>query len=339
VRIFALLLSVGCLTTALACASKPPPPPMIETEEAKLDPARGGPAGSPSATAAASSKPDDFSLGSMFGTGGGTKAAPSKSAGDDAPPAASPGPPEVKLLAPGKAPLEQLRHSFRSGGKQKLEMKSKTRVTGASLPIPPISLNIPMESQIVEVNKAGEARFKFSAGPFQTGMGGGGGALGGLGALFGGGGGGGTPQKIAGWGWITQRGVIREYHVEEGAQNGDAPVETGDPFPEEAVGVGARWQVKQVLDEKDGPVEQTTVYELLSFEKKKKLVTTRFERVQVPTGGSNAGAGEKSNGELVFHLGEVYPTGKLSMTRAMALDIPGMQGGLKLASQVVISRR
>jgi hypothetical protein len=319
----------------VACASKPPPPPVIETQEAKLDPSRGGPATETSSKPASN---DDASFGFGALTGGGKPAPTPSGAGPATAPAtdATPGPPEVTLLDAGSAPKKELRHVFAVGAKQKLVMKSKTRVTGANLPIPPISLTVPMSSKVVKVNKAGDARFEFSAGPFQTGMGGGG--LGALGGLLGGGGGGGSSKKFAGWGWITARGVIREYHVEEGAENGDAPVESGDPFPEEAVGVAARWKVKQILDDKDGPVEQLTVYRLVKLDVAKKLVVTSFERTQVPTGGGGAGAA-KSSGDLIFHLGDVYPTGKLSMARAMAIDVPGMTGSLKLVSDVVIQKR
>jgi hypothetical protein len=152
------------------------------------------------------------------------------------------------------------------------------------------------------------------------------------------GGGGGAPEKIAGWGWMTSRGVMKEFHVEEGATDGDAPVETGDPFPEEAVGVGARWEVKSVVQEKDGPVQQVSVYELLKLDKK--TAHTKLSRSQFPVGQDAGAATARSDGELVFRFGDIYPTGRLAMTRNMSLNLPGLEGSaIQLASEVTISKR
>ncbi|MBE7485428.1 MAG: hypothetical protein HS104_36355 [Polyangiaceae bacterium] len=310
-----------CLLAA-ACASKPPPPPVIETQEAQVGPKK-----------SASETPDETRpTPAVAQSPGGPAPAPTPLAGAETGPSAAP---QVKLLEPGAEPRRALRHSF-GKGKQLLGMKAKTRVKGANLPLPTISLSAPMEAQIVEVNKAGEARFKFQAGPFKSGTGAGGGVAGALGSLMGGGGG--APEKIAGWGWLTNRGVMKEFHVEEGATDGDAPVETGDPFPEEAVGVGASWEVTSVVQEKDGPVQQVSVYELTKLDKK--AAHTKLTRTQTPVGQGDGAAVAKSSGELVFRFGEVYPTGRLEMTRNMSLALPGLEGSsIQLASEVVISKR
>jgi hypothetical protein len=309
-----------CLLLA-ACASKPPPPPVIETQEAELGP-RQSKSEAPEKSAPAAATAESASAGAAP-----TPIAAAEGGGSSAP--------QVKLLQAGAEPRRPLRHAF-GKGKQLLSMKAKTKVKGANLPLPIISLSAPMEAQIVEVNKAGEARFKFQAGPFKSGTGGGGGVAGALGGLMGGGGG--APEKIAGWGWLTNRGVMKEFHVEEGATDGDAPVETGDPFPEEAVGVGASWQVTSVVSEKDGPVQQVSVYELTKLEKK--AAHTKLTRTQTPVGQGDGAATATSSGELVFRFGDVYPTGRLEMTRSMSLALPGLDGSaLQLASEVVISKR
>jgi len=244
----------------------------------------------------------------------------------------------VTLLEAGATPRRTLTHKFKKGSAQRLVMKSKTRIKGASMPLPTITVDAPMEAKIVELNAAGEAKFQFKAGPFKTGTGGGGGGLPGmLGGAFGGG----TPEKIAGWGWITPQGRVKEFHVEEGASDGDAPVEKGDPFPTEAVGVGARWQVESTFEEKGVTVQQTSTYELVKLDKK--AAYTQVSRVQVPVGSADTSAAgsAKSSGQLVYHFGDVYPTGKLSMSRAMQLDLTGLGGGppLTLSSDVTISKR
>jgi hypothetical protein len=306
-------LALAILALVVACASRPPPPPAIETQEAEI-----GPSSTPPTPPRAKSEPKlgkvDPDLPQHAGTSGTASS------------------PEVELLEAGQAPRRELRHEFKKGTAQKLSIKAKTRVKGASVPLPTLSMSAPMDARIVEVNKAGEARFELSAGPFQTG-GGGGGELGVLGGLLSGGG----SDKFAGWGWITARGIVKEFHVEEGAKDGDAPVESGDPFPVEAVGVGARWQVKSVLEEKGVPVQQTSTYELVKLDKK--AVHTKVSRVQVPLGGGEGDAAT-SEGELVFRFADVYPTGKLELSRALALDIPGLDGAkLQMTSEVTIGKR
>lgn len=313
----------ACIWLA-ACGAKQPPPPVIETQEAEVGPKR-----------AKKDVPDEATS---------PGAAPAKASTDPAPAPLSAGPPpsgsapQVTLLEAGAAPRRALRHSF-AKRTQKLAMRAKTKVKGANLPLPAILLSAPMEAQIVEIDKAGDARFKFHAGPFSSGTsgGGGGGAAGALGGLLGGGGGG-APEKISGSGWITPRGMIRDFQVEEGASDGDAPVETGDPFPEEAVGVGARWKVTSLVQEKDGPVQQESLYELVKLDKQ--AAHTKLARTQTPVGNADAGATATSTGELVFRFGDVYPTGKLEMTRKMSLALPGLDtSGIQLSSEVTISKR
>lgn len=315
--------ALAALALALAaCASKPPPPPVIETQEAELGRGQQTSAGAEENAA----RPADTAAPS------GPATAPTPLAAKEATASSTP---EVKLLETGAEPRRPLRHAF-GKGTQLSSMKAKTRVKGANLPLPTISLSAPMKAQIVEVNKAGEARFKFEAGPFASGSGGGGGMAGALGGLMGGGGG--APKKIAGWGWMTSRGVMKEFHVEEGATDGDAPVETGDPFPEEAVGVGARWEVTSVVQEKDGPVQQHSVYQLVKLDKK--AAHTKLARTQIPVGQAGGAAVAQSSGELVFRFGDIYPTGRLEMTRTMNLALPGLDAtGIELASEVTISKR
>ena len=308
--------ALGLCLVAVACASRPPPPPVIETQEADPFPRR-APGDSPAAAPAAS--PTGVPAGSP---------AP----GTDKPTAAAP---VVTLLEPGAEPRRALRHVF-SKHKQLLTIKANTRVKGANLPLPPISLTAPMDATVVEVAAGGDARFKLTAGPFASG-GSGGGVAGALGGLMGGGGGG-APDKVVGWGWVTPRGVMKEFHVDEGAVDGDAPVETGDPFPEEAVGVGARWEVTSTVREKGGPVAQVSVYELVSLDKK--AVRTKLTRTQTPMGQADGAAAAQSSGELTFRFGDVYPTGRLEMTRNMTVDLPGLDGAaLQLSSEVTISKR
>ena len=95
-----------------------------------------------------------------------------------------------------------------------------------------------------------------------------------------------------------------------------------------------------MLEEKDGPVSQTSTYTLLSVDKKS--VHTKLHRVQAPLGSSGKGSpgNATSDGELVFAFADVYPTGKLQMLRALKIDMPGLDGSaLEMDSEVTIGKR
>jgi hypothetical protein len=304
----ALLLAAGC------AGRSQPPPPVIEDQPVDLQ-ARNVPPPEPADA---------------------PHATPGEGATDSAPsplPVATPpagGQPDIKLLDPGQEPRRVIRHSFKKGTAQKLSMTSATRVSGASLPLPSMSLDAPIVAKILEINSDGDARFTYTAGPFKTQTSGGSP----MGALLGGGGQGSMPEKVAGWGWITPQGVVREQHVTEGAKDGDAPMETGDPFPADPIGTGARWEVRTLVTEKGEQFIQTSSYELLSFDGK--TAKTKLQRVQQPLGDSPDPIAE-SSGELVYKLGQVYPTGTLSMQRAIQIAIPGADKlGLKMNSEVRI---
>lgn len=318
--------SCFCLAIALtACGTKKPPPPVIETQEAQIGPDKEDPPSetpevattAPPATTAV----NDGTAPKPLNTAGG-------SVGRDA---------EVTLLDAGKEPRKVAKHAFKTGGKQALMLVSKSRVTGAPVPMPPITMTAPMEIRILEVTGTGDARFSFKAGPFN--MGGAPSAGGGLGGMLGGMLGGGPPEKVAGKGLVSPQGLITEFKVEEGARDDQTPIEVGDALPAEAIGVGARWQVKVTLDEKDGPVRQTSTYELISF--KGNVLEAKVERVQEPEGGDESSpGGGRSSGTLKFKLGEVYPTGSMSMTKAFKLDLPGLSGSaMKMTSDVDIKRK
>lgn len=309
-------LSLGCVTLglALACAGSKPPPPVIETQEADLD--------APPSTAKDTEK-DTAEQGDLTSLDAGTN--PVAVSGNSTP--------TVTLLEPGAEPRKELRHTFVNGARQKLKMNAKTAIAGMA-GMPTISLSGPMDTQIVEV-KSGNAKFKIAGGPFKTSTSGGSDMAGAMGGLLGGAG----PQKFSGWGVISPVGVVTEFHLQEGGKMGEnAPVETGDPFPEEAVGAGARWEVKQTLQEKDGPVEQVSTYTLLKADKKQ--VQTEVSRVQTPLNPDAAGGTAESSGQLTFTLGSVYPTGKLTMTRKLSVDLPGLDAaGIQLSSDVTIAKR
>jgi hypothetical protein len=314
--IFAIAIAIA---GAWACGSSKPPPPVIETQAADIGPAEPPP--EPKSEPVASTEGVE-PVGKPVGKPESTTSTPATNQ------------PEITVLDAGKDPKKEIRHKFKKNARQKLLMQSTTRISGANLPLPSFTLDAPIEAKITEVNSAGEAKFAYTAGPFKTKTSGGGA----LGSLLGGmGGGGGPPEKIVGWGWITAQGVVKEQHVTEGMKDGDAPIETGDPFPADPIGVGARWEVVTVLVEKGTKYRQTSTYDLLKMDARS--VQTKVSRRQEPLAGSGDPVAE-SSGELAYKLGQIYPTGRLSMSRDVQVAIPGADElGLKMDSEVTIKAR
>lgn len=246
--------------------------------------------------------------------------------------------PEVKLLDAGSEPRRALRHTF-AKGKLKLELEAATKVSGpGGMALPSMTLRGPIEAEVVDVKKAGDARFKFSAGPLVSGSKAPGGEGAGLGELLGLSGASSAPKQIKGQALVSPRGVVSEFHLDEGGGVGDSPVESGDPFPEEAVGVGARWEVTSVVRERDGLMHQTSSYELVRLDKKQ--VTTKLSRTQTPLNADETTASAASTGELTFRFGDVFPTGHLSMTRDMSSEVPGLGAvSIHMVSEVTMTRR
>lgn len=326
---WALVWVLGC---AAACAAKKPPPPMIETQAAEVGGQRDdadiaqGDVGTPPPQGGSDSPPVPVPAGE------GPK--PLETQGPT--PIAAGGAPRVTLLKPGSEPRRIAKHTFRKGAKQSVKFASTSKITGISLPLPNIEMKAPIDIRILEVQKSGDAKFSYSAGPFAVSQGAGGGGLGGMLGGLAGGLGNKMPERVVASGWVTPQGIVREFNVEQGGQDGNAPVEVGDAFPNEAIGVGAEWQVDVTLDEKDGPINQTSVYELLSFAGN--TVKVKVRRTQQPVGGTS-GAGS-SEGTLSFTLGQFYPTGRSTMDKAMKVSIPGMDAAsLRMQSEVNVTKR
>ena len=317
----ALLLAL----LALGCGPKKPPPPVIETREVDLESRRQK--AETSSTQNGDSEVPQLDNESVVGEPGEDGPTPATATGGKL------STPKVELLNPGRAPRKKLMHIFGAGNGQKLFMSSNTKVTGANLPLPAMKLSGPIDTLIKEV-KNNEARFELSAGPFDSKNS----SSGPLGSLIDGMMGMSAPKKIVGWGWMTPQGIIREFHVTEGPEEG-APVEVGDAFPEEAIGLGARWKVRVVLHEKEGPVRQTSTYQLIRL--KGKVAETKVTRVQVPmNAGADAKEKGRSSGTLHFTLGEIYPLAKMTMSRAIKLDLPGAgKTPLKFKSRMEIKKR
>jgi len=165
--------------------------------------------------------------------------------------------------------------------------------------------------------------------------------------------------RIEGWIEVDDRGITRDVH---GTTPTGVPPRTQTmlgnirsalqsiPLPEDPVGIGARWEVRRVVDHQTHEVDQVVTYELLD------LVGTRGElRITVeqsaepqplhnlPDGGEanlDTYVGQGSGG-AIFDLTSVTPVATLSFQSAMHATAPGQGSQLTMETltQVVVQPR
>jgi hypothetical protein len=104
------------------------------------------------------------------------------------------------------------------------------------------------------------------------------------------------------------------------------------PFPEEAVGAGARWEVRQAISSGGQTIFQKTEYELVSIEGSAVSMKVKTEQTAPPQAVSNPAlpAGAEMNldkmsgtgtGTIVVHLDSLVPTSTLESTTSTAMTM------------------
>lgn len=239
--------------------------------------------------------------------------------------------PRVRLLAPGRAPLRPLRYKTSAGQKGQMTM-SLTMAMEMSLGAQTLpATNLPemryaMDYQITSVSAAGDIRYEFSlknpeviAGPGVAAP-----VLEAMRSAID------KMKGLRGHAVVTSRGVTREADMvmPEGADAALRQLVDGmrqtfrqisAPFPEEPVGVGAKWETVQRLNQNGVSLDQTAVSELTSLEKDQGriavLVSAKAEPQQVQSPNLPPGArmdlaslDAKGDGETAFDLGKMVPS-------------------------------
>lgn len=165
----------------------------------------------------------------------------------------------VQLLDPGVAPREQLRYSFTAGQVDRAQLDMNVQVLlvveGAATPMGNVpAVRVDMSMRMVGIAEDGSARLEFELRPVPAGS---------------------APDQ-RGWLRMDPHGRILDGQLEarEGqvTRNRDEVVraiqETMQrlalPLPEQAVGVGARWQLTQKVDAGPMKLEQVLEYTLRS---------------------------------------------------------------------------
>jgi hypothetical protein len=257
--------------------------------------------------------------------------------------------PAVTLLDAGAAPRQELRYRLEAGRTEYGAMRASMQMGGAMMPpvsSPPVTMRMVMRT--TDVNADGVARYEFEITSVDAASG----------AL--------APDAatgVGGWARIDARGLFLE-----GDFDLDAPVDPeaeqllGDlnqsiqemsaPFPLEAVGVGARWQVDSRIDAGGFRAEQTAEYTMLSRDGDRielQVTVTQSaasQSVSMPGMPPEVQARLESleaagSGTMNVDLTRLVPTSELDMriSMAMAIDMQGQtqRVDMDMQSQTSIS--
>lgn len=246
--------------------------------------------------------------------------------------AAGPGPasgtaPTVVLLEPGKNPRAPLRYSLPASFKKKMGM---TMGMGMDMVISGQSVNMRLPPMRIEmslsvIGKVGdrEARCKFEVTRADL-LPGGDKKLEGM-----------RPQLVAslkkmvgtsGTMIMDDRGVVRDMQLSLPADldpqtrqamesTGQAMSQLSSPLPEEPVGVGARWQVDQLIETNGLKLKQKAVFQLVSIKGKKGKVKTTITQTADPQVANLPGLPAGFKADLLSHSGAGSGAGDLDLAQ------------------------
>lgn len=270
----------------------------------------------------------------------------------------APGEYEIEILNEGAAPRSPLRLTPAVGRTQRCSMTVESSMSMAAggkrspkMEMPTIT--VAMEATASNVDPNGDITFDFSF-PDASGTGPGGGAVGAaLDGLIG----------LAGYGVMTDRGVSKEIGFLDTGLDASAQVMADSmkrslthisiPFPEEAVGVGARWKVTMGLDMDGIQLVQTATYTLDS--RTDSVITLSVELTQtapaqdlssgVPNLPSNASAKLNSleftgSGTLTMDLAQLLPTrGSVSVSgdTEIEMSMGGNEQEMEMGLEMVVT--
>jgi hypothetical protein len=211
---------------------------------------------------------------------GGTNAQGTKTETKVAPPTPS-GP--LKVLAAGSEPRKAFRLHPKPGDKQKLNLNTKVALdmkmadgqpSPIKLPSTSATLDIPAELTVKEVSSKGDITYEVALGDVSGAEGAAGGAPPAANAKK-------SPvsgvKGISATGTITSQGFSKAFDlkVPPGADPQtrmvmdllkDVFIQLVTPLPEQAVGAGAKWEVKAPIQSHSVKADQTANYELVSVE-------------------------------------------------------------------------
>jgi hypothetical protein len=246
----------------------------------------------------------------------------------------------VELREPGREPRRVLTHVFKLGTRQRLRVRSTTRLLEQQQTLATLVVDAPLEARVLEPDPRGRARFSYALGPVKIT------AKGDerirarpdLEALADG-------TRIAGSAGIAPNGVITDHRF-------DPPADERAPgaglalsllasvveLPAAELGNGARWDVVVDAESDQVSLTETTSYEVtaLSAANLRYRVAQR-ESVSTPDGGAAPDlSASPSQGEWLQRFGHPYPEGKVTIEQAIAET---QAGELLVATELRIEAR
>jgi hypothetical protein len=254
--------------------------------------------------------------------------------------------PTIKLLEPGVEPRRQLRYKLVKGSKETLVMTMDTSIRNDTPGMPMPTIKIPtmamtMELEITEALGEHEARYQFVLSESKV--------TGGDDVM---------PQFVEmtqaaldqakgmrGASIVDSRGFNREATMEmpatiepemremlESSMKGMDQMSS--PLPEEAVGIGAKWELHQQIAQNGMKVDQVTLFELVSLDgdrgKLSATVTQKAGQQTVDAPGMRGATAEllklssQGSGTIEFDLGRLVPMSSIAISSDYSVKVNAM---------------
>ena len=249
-------------------------------------------------------------------------------------------PPVITLVTPGAAPRKQLRYTVAAAQKARMDMATTmsmaTNMGGMSVPMDMPTMKMTVDLGVTAVAPNGDITYDLaftgltmdSAADTNPAVAA---ALQGMAAGI---------TSIKGSATVSNRGVTKSTKLDVGdpamkqllGQMTSSVENLSMPFPEEAVGAGARWEVRQAITGGGQTVFQKAEYELVSIEGSAVSMKVKTEQTAPPQTVSNpalpAGAemyldkmSGSGTGTVVVHLDSLVPTSTLESTTSTAMTM------------------
>lgn len=271
---------------------------------------------------------------------------------------AKPGPnaPTVKVLSTGKGKKQKLRYQLTKGLKQTLvtdmtmDMQMKTPQMPLDMKMP--TMRMIMKLEVSDKLGADEARYKFEltdvdamkrAGvqefmveAMKTELA--------------------KAKGMSGTAIVDTRGFNRDATVDfpagvdantrqimQSSMQGVEQMST--PLPAEAVGVGARWEVRQKVDQNGMTIDQVSVFELVELkgDRGTMKVTVKQsaprQKVAGGMGGELLKLESKGTGTIEFDLGKLVPRSSMTLDSDYQMEVQGQKVDAHMDMSVEISSK
>ena len=184
--------------------------------------------------------------------------------------------PVLKLLDAGAEPRRAVRLTPKAGDGQKFEltmnMSMETSMAGSQMPAMNMpAIKLPIDVSIESVSADGEINYKTTVGEVNIASSEAPGVGEMMQSMFG------SMKGLASSVIMSSRGIIKSTDMklpadatpqlrQSAEQLKESLAEIVAPFPEEPIGVGAKWEMKQVRKSQGMAIKQTSAYELVALE-------------------------------------------------------------------------